>query len=150
MSKPIVEIDIDDLKEHLYLDGKMLYRHNNPSKSLNHQKMVRVGEDRVYTSRAIYALANDRPPIDYLLINEDGDFVEVSDSIRQMFAYRGYSKSSKKGSRFTARWFTLDGHRSSKTFNSMEAAEFHQREMVNIVWGDKLKKLKLYHLYFNS
>jgi len=161
MSKPITKIDIDVLEEHLYLEGKQLYRQGKPNKSLNHQKMVRVGSERPYTSRVIFALQNGYSPIDYLLIDDDGDYVEVSDSIRQMFAYRKYPKINETEwsikikpltgteTGYLARWFNLEGKRLSKTFKTSIEAEEYQKQMVKKVWGSELKRLNLYVSYFN-
>ena len=160
-NRKLIDLDVDVVRANFYMVGSELFRVDGGNTnhkiytSLNHQAMVRIGDDRVMTSRVIFVLQSGYSSGEYLLLNDDGKYVEVKPTVMQMFAYKKSNKINKTqwsksghSERYVARWVNAKGERVSKTFDTHGEAIKYQESMVQNVWGKELKDLNLYDSYF--
>jgi hypothetical protein len=154
----LIDFSLDEINDVFELNGNRLFRVGSSSPRFKHQskvdvtdqKCVRINSKRIVTNRVIFALKNDRIPTEYLLLDDDGELIEVSKSIFMMFGYRCYDKVTNKGDKYIARWFTLDGKRVSKKFDDHSTAYAYQRKMIDSIFGSIFKDLNLYKSYFDK
>ena len=156
MAKELIELDPVEVASHFYMDGKQLFRISN-DREMTDQRCVTFNGIKVITSRVIFTLVQGFSPTEYLLKNDEGDFVEVGRRVLQMFNYRRNTKTtptqwSKHGhsDSFTAQIVTQEGQTSTRTFPTVEEAVRWQRDAIDKEWGSEFKRLGIYDSYFGA
>ena len=142
----LMEIDVLEVSYELHMIGDDLYRIGS-DEILNNQVKVCVNGKQYKTSRLIYTLKHGISPTQYLLLNDDNQYIQVDQATKQMYNYRFATKTTKCRDGYLARWSDKEGKRSSKVFKLHRDAERYAKQMVIDIWSSKLIELKLYDSY---
>ena len=148
-------LDLDLLNDVFeIIDGELWRKGGRVKKPILNQRCSIYHEDgtvgRFNTQRVIYAIQNNISEFDDLMLNDDGDYEPIPNSVKSLVAFSKDDKVCKftPNRGWTARWTALDGTRPSKTFDTKEEAIEYQQEQTKLIWSAELKKHNMYEQYF--
>ena len=151
MQSSIIPIDVDLCHQHLELHGNDLIRTSGRFGGVITGKMVRVDNERYKTLRVKFAMKNNISHFGSVMVNDNNEITEISDSVGMLFGYSKYDKiSTTHNGRYLARWTTKNGERDSKCFDSFDQAKEYQQKMFDKHWKHELQSLNLYRTYCNN
>ncbi len=137
------------------IDGRLIRKSDNPrwdGLDCTNRRTVRMGLKRFKSNRITFAILNDRNPAGYVVTNDNGDLIEITDT--RVFMVYVYAKSPKIDlngrwkkpycARYTPNTEPTQGDdRIMKCFETKDAALSWFYACMNDDWHDTFAELNL-------